>query len=155
MYLYGDLVGNEAVIEALSYANRHVQGLPEGVIHLFLYSTFLINKGQSIVSAFGESPTMMSTQVPLSPDFRAVVGNRRGGSHQSISYGSRNGPAGLRIVALNLKRKKATEVEICEPNHYGCRFTCHGYIVMKIHWSLHLDEPNLAISFISLPSPTA
>ena len=57
MHSYGGLVGSEAVAEELSYAKRHAQGLPGGVIHLFLYSAFLINEGQSVLSAFGESPT--------------------------------------------------------------------------------------------------
>ena len=57
MHSYGGLVGSEAATEELSYAKRHAQGLPGGVIHLFLYSAFLINEGQSVLSAFGESPT--------------------------------------------------------------------------------------------------
>ena len=56
MYSYGGLVGSEAVTEALSYAKRQFQGLRGGVIHLFFYSAFLLNEGQSVLSAFGESP---------------------------------------------------------------------------------------------------
>ncbi|KAL9138777.1 MAG: hypothetical protein Q9175_000043 [Cornicularia normoerica] len=56
MHSYGGLVGSEATTEELSYAKRHAQGLPGGVIHLFLYSAFLLNEGQSVLSAFGESP---------------------------------------------------------------------------------------------------
>ena len=55
MHSYGGLVGSEAATEELSYAKRHAQGLPEGVIHLFLYSAFLLNEGQSVLGAFGES----------------------------------------------------------------------------------------------------
>ena len=55
MHSYGGLVGSEAATEELSYAKRHAQGLPGGVIHLFLYSAFLLNEGQSVLSAFGES----------------------------------------------------------------------------------------------------
>ena len=56
MHSYGGLVGSEAAAEELSYAKRQAQGLPGGVIHLFLYSAFLLNEGQSVLSAFGESP---------------------------------------------------------------------------------------------------
>lgn len=56
MHSYGGLVGSEAITEELSYAKRQAQGLPGGVIHLFLYSAFLLNEGQSVLSAFGESP---------------------------------------------------------------------------------------------------
>ena len=55
MHSYGGLVGSEAATEELSYAKRRAQGLPGGVIHLFLYSAFLLNEGQSVISAFGES----------------------------------------------------------------------------------------------------
>lgn len=56
MHSYGGLVGSEAITEELNYAKRQAQGLPGGVIHLFLYSAFLLNEGQSVLSAFGESP---------------------------------------------------------------------------------------------------
>lgn len=56
MHSYGGLVGSEAITEELSYPKRHAQGLPGGVIHLFFYSAFLLNEGQSVLSAFGESP---------------------------------------------------------------------------------------------------
>ena len=56
MHSYGGLVGSEATTEELSFAKRQAQGLPGGVIHLFLYSAFLLNEGQSVLSAFGESP---------------------------------------------------------------------------------------------------
>ena len=55
MHSYGGFVGSEAATEELSYAKRQAQGLPGGVIHLFLYSAFLLNEGQSVLSAFGES----------------------------------------------------------------------------------------------------
>lgn len=55
MHSYGGLVGSEATTEDLSYAKRHAQGLPGGVIHFFLYSAFLLNERQSVLSAFGES----------------------------------------------------------------------------------------------------
>ena len=56
MHSYGGLVGSEAIPEQHSYAHRQVQGIPGGVIHLFSYSAFLLNEGQSILDAFGESP---------------------------------------------------------------------------------------------------
>ncbi len=56
MHSYGGLVGSEAVTEELSYAKRQFQGLVGGVIHLFYYSAFLLDKGQSVLSTFGESP---------------------------------------------------------------------------------------------------
>jgi pimeloyl-ACP methyl ester carboxylesterase len=56
MHSYGGLVGSEAVTEELSYAKRQSQGLAGGVTHLFYYCAFLLDKGQSVLSAFGESP---------------------------------------------------------------------------------------------------
>jgi pimeloyl-ACP methyl ester carboxylesterase len=56
MHSYGGLVGSEAVSEDLSYSRRRSQGLSGGVIHLFYYSAFILPKGQSVLSAFGESP---------------------------------------------------------------------------------------------------
>jgi len=56
MHSYGGIVGTEAIPEELSYAKRHEQSLPGGVIHLFFFSAFLLAEGQSVLSAFGESP---------------------------------------------------------------------------------------------------
>ena len=56
MHSYGGLVGSEAITEDLTWAKRRAQGLPGGVIHIFFYAAFLLNEGQSILSAFGESP---------------------------------------------------------------------------------------------------
>jgi len=56
MHSYGGLVGSEATIEELSYINRQARGPPGGVIHLFFYAAFLLQEGQSVLSAFGESP---------------------------------------------------------------------------------------------------
>jgi len=56
MHSYGGLVGSEAVTEELSYAKRQSQGLAGGVTHLFYCCAFLLDKGQSVLSAFGESP---------------------------------------------------------------------------------------------------
>lgn len=56
MHSYGGLVGSEAISEELDYTNLHAQGLHGGVIHLFFYSAFLLDKGQSVLGVFGESP---------------------------------------------------------------------------------------------------
>lgn len=56
MHSYGGLVGSEAIPEELGYAKRQSLGLPGGVIHLFYYCAFILNEGQSVLSAFGESP---------------------------------------------------------------------------------------------------
>ena len=56
LHSYGGLVGGEAIAEELTWAKRQAQGLPGGVIHIFFYSAFLLNEGQSVLSAFGESP---------------------------------------------------------------------------------------------------
>ncbi|KAL9103287.1 MAG: hypothetical protein Q9163_001665 [Psora crenata] len=57
MHSYGGIVGSEAAAEELSYAKRRARGLLGGIIHLFFYAAFLLEEGQSILSAFGESPT--------------------------------------------------------------------------------------------------
>lgn len=77
MHSYGGLVGSEAVTEELSYAKRQSQGLAGGVTHLFYYCAFVLDKGQSVLSAFGESPhsdvrvSMLGTLLrkPLLRDF--------------------------------------------------------------------------------------
>lgn len=56
MHSYGGLVGSEAITEDLSSAKRQSKGLAGGVTHLFYYCAFLLDKGQSVLSAFGESP---------------------------------------------------------------------------------------------------
>lgn len=56
MHSYGGLVGSEATTEELSYTNRQARGLPGGVIHLFFYTAFLLQEGQSVLGVFGESP---------------------------------------------------------------------------------------------------
>ena len=56
LYSYGGLVGSEDIPEELTWVNRQAQGLPGGVIHIFFYSAFLLDAGQSVLSAFGESP---------------------------------------------------------------------------------------------------
>lgn len=56
MHSYGGLVGSEAATEELSYASRQSKGLPGGVLHLFFYAAFLLDKDQSVLDTFGESP---------------------------------------------------------------------------------------------------
>lgn len=56
MHAYGGLVGSEAIAEELTYTKRHALGLPGGVIYLFYFCAFMLSEGQSVLSAFGESP---------------------------------------------------------------------------------------------------
>jgi hypothetical protein len=56
MHSYGGLVGSEAIPEALSYLNRQSRNLRGGVIHLFMFSAFLLEEGKSVLDAFGVSP---------------------------------------------------------------------------------------------------
>ncbi|KAJ5274030.1 hypothetical protein N7478_009155 [Penicillium angulare] len=56
MHSYGGIVGSEAVQESLSYSQRQAEGEKGGVVHLFYYSAFILGKGQSVLSTFGESP---------------------------------------------------------------------------------------------------
>ena len=56
MHSYGGLVGCEAIPPDLSYATRRSQGLPGGVLHLFFFSAFLLEPGQSVMGTWGESP---------------------------------------------------------------------------------------------------
>ncbi|KAL6715534.1 hypothetical protein ACLMJK_006495 [Lecanora helva] len=56
MHSYGGLVGSEAITEELTVSQRKAQSLQGGVSYLFFYSAFLLDEGQSVLSAFGESP---------------------------------------------------------------------------------------------------
>lgn len=56
MHSYGGLVGSEAIPEDLSHTKRQSIGLSGGVIQLFFFTAFLLNEGQSVLGAFGESP---------------------------------------------------------------------------------------------------
>jgi pimeloyl-ACP methyl ester carboxylesterase len=56
MHSYGGLVGIEAIPEELTRKSRQSRGLEGGVIHLFFFSAFVLAEGQSVLSAFGESP---------------------------------------------------------------------------------------------------
>jgi len=55
MHSYGGIVGCEAIPEELSYAERRKQNLPGGVIHLFFAGGQFLPKGESVLTAFGES----------------------------------------------------------------------------------------------------
>ncbi|KAL8913410.1 MAG: hypothetical protein Q9171_001789 [Xanthocarpia ochracea] len=57
MHSYGGLVGSEAIPDDLSYIHRQESALPGGVIRLFYFCAFVLDKGQSVLGAFGESPT--------------------------------------------------------------------------------------------------
>ncbi|KAF3059236.1 hypothetical protein GL218_04865 [Daldinia childiae] len=56
MHSYGGLVGSEAVLEEFNWNKRKDRGLSGGVIHLFFFAAFVLAEGQSVLSAFGESP---------------------------------------------------------------------------------------------------
>ena len=56
MHSYGGLVGSEAIPEDLSARERRKKGLKGGVVHLFYYTAFILDKGQSVLGTFGESP---------------------------------------------------------------------------------------------------
>ena len=76
MHSYGGLVGSEAMRQELNYTQRKLQGLPGGVIHLFLYAAFLLDEGQSVLSAFGESPNndiKVSTSDMISCPFQILI----------------------------------------------------------------------------------
>jgi alpha-beta hydrolase superfamily lysophospholipase len=56
MHSYGGLVGSNAISEDLGFTYRQSAGLSGGVIHLFYIAAFLLDKGQSVLGAFVESP---------------------------------------------------------------------------------------------------
>ena len=56
MHSYGGLVGSEAIPKDLSHADRQTRGLPGGVLHLFFFSAFLLDEGESVLGTWGESP---------------------------------------------------------------------------------------------------
>lgn len=57
MHSYGGLVGSEAITEDLSYAKRQAQGLPGGVIHLFLYLPFCSVRASRYSAPLANRPT--------------------------------------------------------------------------------------------------
>ncbi|KAF2105615.1 catalytic protein [Lophiotrema nucula] len=65
MHSYGGIVGSNAIPEELSYEFRKEKGLKGGVIYLYYFAAFVLDKGQSVLSAFGESP---NNDVRVSPD---------------------------------------------------------------------------------------
>ncbi|KAL3447404.1 Alpha/beta hydrolase fold-1 [Aspergillus insuetus] len=56
MHSYGGIVGSEAIREEMSYTTRQTRRQKGGVIHLFYYTAFLLEKGKSVLETFGESP---------------------------------------------------------------------------------------------------
>ncbi|KAB8213522.1 hypothetical protein BDV33DRAFT_210117 [Aspergillus novoparasiticus] len=56
MHPYGGIVGSEGIPESLSYRARQARGQKGGVIHLFHYTAFLLDKGRSVLETFSESP---------------------------------------------------------------------------------------------------
>jgi alpha-beta hydrolase superfamily lysophospholipase len=56
MHSYGGLVGSNAMSEDLGFTYRQSAGLSGGVISFFYIAAFLLDKGQSVLGAFGESP---------------------------------------------------------------------------------------------------
>ncbi|KAL4940866.1 hypothetical protein BDV06DRAFT_230080 [Aspergillus oleicola] len=56
MHSYGGIVGSDAIPESLSYKARQARGQKGGVIHLFYFTAFLLEKGKSVLETFGESP---------------------------------------------------------------------------------------------------
>ncbi|KAL8961898.1 MAG: hypothetical protein Q9193_001614 [Seirophora villosa] len=70
MHGYGGIAGTEALCERWSLARRQAFRLEGGISHLFYYSAFLLEKGQSIFSTWGMSPT-----ITVEPDGRCYVRN--------------------------------------------------------------------------------
>lgn len=55
MHSYGGLVGSNAIDEELNIAHRRSAGLAGGVLHLFYFAAFVLDKQQSVIGKFGES----------------------------------------------------------------------------------------------------
>ncbi|KAK5999207.1 Alpha/beta hydrolase nvfD-like protein [Cladobotryum mycophilum] len=53
---YGGLVASEAIPEELTWTARRKAEKTGGVLHLFLFSAFILTEGQSVLGVFGESP---------------------------------------------------------------------------------------------------
>lgn len=68
MHSYGGLVGSEAIPEELSLQNRRQNGLPGGVSCLVYIAAFALDKGQSVLSTFGETPDRI-----IKPDGRFTM----------------------------------------------------------------------------------
>ena len=56
MHSYGGRVGNQALLEELTYPNCRAKGLPGGVIRLYMVTAFVLSEGGSVLAKFGESP---------------------------------------------------------------------------------------------------
>ncbi|KAH7372278.1 catalytic protein [Pyrenochaeta sp. MPI-SDFR-AT-0127] len=56
MHSYGGLVGSNAIDEELNISHRTSAGLAGGVLHLFYIAAFVLDRQQSVLGVFGESP---------------------------------------------------------------------------------------------------
>ncbi|KAJ8123090.1 hypothetical protein ONZ43_g874 [Nemania bipapillata] len=70
MHSYGGLVGSEATLDEFTRASRAALSLPGGVIHMFYFAAFILAEGQTVLSAFGESPNN-----DIKPDGRFTMKN--------------------------------------------------------------------------------
>jgi pimeloyl-ACP methyl ester carboxylesterase len=83
MHSYGGLVGSNAVSKELRFSHRKATGLPGGVIHLFYFAAFMLDEGQSVLSAFGESPnndvkvSAVNSINPLRPAYESTQADGR------------------------------------------------------------------------------
>ncbi|KAI0108671.1 hypothetical protein GGR51DRAFT_514554, partial [Nemania sp. FL0031] len=55
MHSYGGLVGSEATLDEFTRANRAALNLPGGVVHMFYFAAFILQKCQTVLGVFGES----------------------------------------------------------------------------------------------------
>ena len=118
MHSYGGLVGSEATTEELSYTKRQAQGLPGGVTHLFYYSAFLLNEGQSVLSAWGESP---NNDVKVSTLGLFLLGSRNSWIYSPMA-------ASISCTA----RKSSTAISHQMRPHCGPRFSSHNRIGCRL-----------------------
>ncbi|KAL9058081.1 MAG: hypothetical protein Q9162_001943 [Coniocarpon cinnabarinum] len=69
---YGGLVGSESILEDMTYTSRKQHGKQGGVLHMYFFATFILSVGQSVLSAFGESPNN-----DVKPDGRFIIKNAK------------------------------------------------------------------------------
>ena len=72
MHGYGGLVSSEAISNDFSYTERQPLNLTGGVIHLIYINGYILNEGQSVLSAFGKSP-YVDIHVSLSEALSLVI----------------------------------------------------------------------------------
>jgi hypothetical protein len=56
MHSYGGLVGSNTIPKELGFEYRKLAGLCGGVFHLLYIAGLVLDKGQSVLGTFGESP---------------------------------------------------------------------------------------------------